>query len=405
MNMNYINKMSNLNGQKGTSENYFIKTLREKLEKMQEEIKTKYKVKIDNLYLSLESLENAINNYILWLKSITPNIPDNSNIYAQKGYNEELKKSIKKFFDSLINISYGNNIKVIDSKNKLDNLYKEIISFDFFPNENDGVNFSSNSNSNQIKDYYSQFDNQNINNSRKEFIDNFDKIEEEGEKQKTYKNNSIEESMSDRCFLCKINKPSLSFLNKLYCKECIDKIVNKMYDEGKEPNLDDIINFDDQKDLFMNSFETFIKIILLKCNYILSEKSNFSIITMDHTKEIIEKKFNYPIINYNEYKDSDITFMNDINSVLIKEFEVNFEEFSEKNFDLIKLNENIRESLKNIFNIDEKIYNDDKINKIKNNIMAEEYDNYENKNSFDFNPEEVKNENFNKNKISQKKEI
>jgi len=126
---------------------------------------------------------------------------------------------------------------------------------------------------------------------------------------------------------------------------------------------------------------------------------------MDHTKEIIEKKFNYPIINYNEYKDSDITFMNDINSVLIKEFEVNFEEFSEKNFDLIKLNENIRESLKNIFNIDEKIYNDDKINKIKNNIMAEEYDNYENKNSFDFNPEEVKNENFNKNKISQKKEI
>jgi len=84
--------MSNLNGQKGTSENYFIKTLREKLEKMQEEIKTKYKVKIDNLYLSLESLENAINNYILWLKSITPNIPDNSNIYAQKGYNEELKK-------------------------------------------------------------------------------------------------------------------------------------------------------------------------------------------------------------------------------------------------------------------------------------------------------------------------
>ena len=37
--------------------------------------------------------------------------------------------------------------------------------------------------------------------------------------------------------------------------------------------------------------------------------------------------------------------------------------------------------------------------------MAEEYDNYENKNSFDFNPEEVKNENFNKNKISQKKEI
>ena len=42
------------------------------------------------------------------------------------------------------------------------------------------------------------------------------------------------------------------------------------------------------------------------------------------------------------------------NLVLINEFKIeNFQQFSEKNFDLIKLNENIRESLKNIFYFDE----------------------------------------------------
>ena len=47
--------------------------------------------------------------------------------------------------------------------------------------------------------------------------------------------------MSDKCFLCKVNKSSYSYLNKLYCKECIDKIISKMCDEGKIPNWDDII--------------------------------------------------------------------------------------------------------------------------------------------------------------------
>ena len=157
--------MSNLNGQRGVFGNYFFEAMSKKLKEMQEEIKAKYKVKIDNLYNSLESLENAISNYILWLN--TPNIPNNDIIIGQKGFNEELRKSIKKFFDSLIDISYGNNLKVIDSKNKLDELFKEIISFDFSPDENDVVNFSSNSN--QINDY-SQFDNQNINNSRKDLL-------------------------------------------------------------------------------------------------------------------------------------------------------------------------------------------------------------------------------------------
>ena len=47
---------------------------------------------------------------------------------------------------------------------------------------------------------YSQ-NNYNFDNSRKEFINNFDK-EEEGEKQNTLKDNSFKE-MSDKCFYAK----------------------------------------------------------------------------------------------------------------------------------------------------------------------------------------------------------
>ena len=72
----------------------------------------------------------------------------------------------------------------------------------------------------------------------------------------------------------------------------------------------------DKKELFMNSFETLIKMILLKCNRILNEKKIISINTQNHTKEIIERKFNYPIIKFNEYKDSDMEFIKDINSTL-----------------------------------------------------------------------------------------
>ena len=194
--MIYINKMSNLNGNRGVLGNYFIMTKREKLEAMKKEIETKFKTKIDNLnnslkslYNSLKSLESSINEYITWLDKITPNIPDRSNINMQKGLNEELRINIKKFFDSFILIYYNKNFKLIDSKIELNKLFEDIINFDFSPDENDGVIFSSDSNSNQINDYSQQ--NYNFDNSRKEFINNFDK-EEEGEKQNTLKDNSFE---------------------------------------------------------------------------------------------------------------------------------------------------------------------------------------------------------------------
>ena len=220
--MIYINKMSNLNGNKGICGNYFITKKREKLEGMKKEIETKFKTKIDNLNNGLKSLEKSINEYITWLDKITPNIPDNNNINMQKRLNEELRINIKNFFDSFL-IYYNKNFKVIDSKIELNKLFEDIISFDFSPDENDGVIFSSDSNLNEINDYSQK--NYNFDNSRKEFISNFDK-EEEVEKQNTFKDNSFEE-MSDKCFLCKVNKSSYSYLNKLYCKELLTKLLAK----------------------------------------------------------------------------------------------------------------------------------------------------------------------------------
>ena len=107
MKMNYINKMSNLNGQRGVFGNYFIEAMSKKLEEMQKEIKTKYKVKIDNLYHSLESLEFAINNYILWLNS--PNISNNDIINEQKDCNEELRKNNEYDDSNLLWFLFGSN--------------------------------------------------------------------------------------------------------------------------------------------------------------------------------------------------------------------------------------------------------------------------------------------------------
>ena len=67
-------------------------------------------------YYNLKYLEKSINDYIDWLDEIIPNIPDRNNINIQKGYNEEIRINVKKFFDSFIHIYYNKNFKLIDSK-------------------------------------------------------------------------------------------------------------------------------------------------------------------------------------------------------------------------------------------------------------------------------------------------
>jgi hypothetical protein len=124
----------------------------------------------------------------------------------------------------------------------------------------------------------------------------------------------------------------------------------------------------------------------------------------NHMGKNIKRKFDYPIMKSDEYKD--LSLMKDINSVLINDFNADFQNFSESNYNLINLNELIKASLRNIFN-DEKIYKGDNIENIESNHMMEDDDliynqNLNNNDEIDeINLDEVRNENFVKNKKNQ----
>jgi len=381
-------------------ENYAIQTMCKKLEDMLGEvdkIKIKIKENIDKFNKNLEYLENDIKSYILFLKGNYNQ--EINNIKNQNDLTEDIRKSIKLFFDSVTDISYSKNLNIIESRKKIYNLFDEFIKYDFCPNE-DGVfiNFKSNENNDN-----SQFsDIQNISQNRMNLINDINEVgEREREEENTFRENSINKYSNGICSICN-NKASCFYLNKKYCDKCINDIAIKILSEGKTFNFEDIIHFDNQKELFISSFETLIKIILLKCNYILKNESKISINTENHIGKNIKRKFKYPSMKSDEYRD--VNFMSDINSVLTSDFNADFQNFSEKNFDLINLSELIKDSLKNIFkNIfkDEKIFNDDKINNIgsnHNSMMEDDLIEIEpNPNNYDINMDNIKNEHFIKN--------
>ena len=383
----YINKMSISN--EFQEENYNIKKKSKKLKDMLgkiKEIKEKMQENIDKLNKNLESLEMAINNYILWLVSIAPDNLDSNNNMNQNEFNEEIKKKSKLFFDSVINIYYSKNLNIIDSRKKFYDLFDEFIKDNFSPNENGFlIHFNPNKNNN----FSQNFDNQDFSQNRSDFYNALNE-------QNTLKDNSIsiDGSIADKCCQCNLNKASCSYLNVKYCEECINELINKLFNEGKTPNLDDIIYFNNKKDLFMNSFEALIKIILLKYNYILNNENQISINMENHMGKNIKRKLNYPIMKSEE--NNDLNLMKDINSLLINDFSADFQNFSETNYGSINLNNLIKESVRKIFK-DKKIFDDNIINKTEENYMMEddsaEYDNNMNDN-FDINLAEVKNENF-----------
>ena len=344
-------------------ENYYIQNKFKKLEDMfgkVKEIKAKIQENIDKLNNNLKSLEVAMNTYFIWLVSIAQGNQDSNN-RSIKELNEDIRTNSKLFFDSVINIYSNTN--------------------------NDSSQFN---------------DNQNFSQNRMDFFNAVNEGEGEGEGKITL--NSIDGSITGKCCKCIVNKASCSYLNNNYCKTCINELINKLINEGKDPNFDDIICFDNKKDLFMSSFETLIKIILLKYNYILNNESKISINMENHMGKNIKRKFNYPIMKSDEYKD--LSLMKDINSVLINDFNADFQNFSESNYNLINLNELIKASLRNIFN-DEKIYKGDNIENIESNHMMEDDDliynqNLNNNDEIDeINLAEVRNENFVKNKKNQ----
>ena len=381
--------MSNLNVPQGM--NYYFKNKSDLLLNMLgkvKKIKENIEENINKLNKNLESFEMAINNYNSWIEETLKNNQYNNNIMNQKELNEDIRKNIKLFFDSVINISYSKDLNIIDSRKKIYDLFDEFINFNFSPNENDVM---INVNSNSINDNSQYSVNQNFSQNRIDLFNGVNELEVDHQNDLTY--NNFDESITDKCCQCNSNIASFSYLHEIYCEACINELINKLLNEGKSLNLNDIIHFNNKKDLFMNSFEALIKIILLKYNYILNNESQISI-NMNNMGKKIKRKFNYPIMKSKE--NNDLNLMKDINSFLINEYSANFQNFSETNYDSINLNELIKESVKKIFK-DKKIFDDNIINKTEDNHMLEddsaEYDNNMNDN-FDINLAEVKNENF-----------
>ena len=301
------------------------------------EMKEKIQENIDKFNKNLNSLQNTINNYIIWLKEFNHGNQDYNNM-AQKDFNEDIRKNIKLFFDSA-KIFYGINFNILDSRKKIYDLFDKFINFDFFdfsPIESNIIIIDSNLiSTNDISFQFDDFQN---------FIQSHsfnDLNEVENEEQ-----NSSRHDSNDKCIKCNYKKPCYCYLNKKYCKDCIIEMINKMVNEGQNPDLDDIIYFENKKELFMNSLEILIKTILLKFNFILNNESKASIDSENQIRRNIYKKINYPTIISNEYKDL------------------------EKDFNLLNLNELIKESLKKIFK-DKTILDADKINIIEYDNMSE----------------------------------
>jgi len=356
--------MSNFNGSQ--KENYFVHNKCKNLENLKrniEEIKAIIKENIDIFNKNLESLEKEINIYIHFLEVNAQDYQDI--IMKQKDFNEEIRKKIKIFFDSIINLFYSKNLNIIDSRKKIYNFFDEFINFDFSPKEESDIiincsNFISNNDSNERSHNFSH-------SLISEF---FNEIKGEEEQNSSRHNSNGARcpaicAPAALCSECHFNKSSISYLNKKYCEKCIIKVINKMFILGIFPNLDDIIYFDDQKELFMNSFEALIKIILLIFNYILNNESKFSNNIENHIKGNIFIELNYPTIMINKHEISDENSMKDINLFLDKGFNTDFRKSSEKNFNFINLNELIKGSLK-------KILNDDKRNIVENDYISED---------------------------------
>ena len=393
--------MSNLNEQSGAFGSYYIKQIYGNLKDMLRHIDNIKKTITEIMFKfnkDCESLISSITTYIDWLNKVIPNKPDINNITNKNNFNDKINKKRKIFFSSILNISFINDIDSIkNSKNKLKELYYEIINLNFNPSDNDNDNLES-------QDNFQIYFEQSINPCQQKLVQRLEvKNEGEEEGQKTLQNNnSIDNSISEKCCYCKSNYSCCLSSRELYCQNCINIKYCEILDDKKIPTFN-VYYFNSKKEIFLYSVEILIKIILLKCNYILNNESKISKNINNNKNFEIKKKFEYPRI---KPKDSDLNFIGRINEVLESAF-YNDEnkDFSEENFIIININELLRESLR-------KILNDESITSVKNKInKADDYYEYYNNNNNnslldfdinDLNQGNFKNENFVK-KVDDKK--
>ena len=186
------------------------------------------------------------------------------------------------------------------------------------------------------------------------------------------------------CSVCSEEK-AISFCDKCnqlfgnHCFEQIEKYENK--DNKCVHNLQNIAKMKEPnekgKKFFLNSLIFFIKIFLLKSNYLLNNQSQkLKLIKEDDANRskidfILKKFFEYPIIN--KIDDStEINFLKSINNILVNNFENNNIDF--ENFNISELEPDLKMSLNKIFNfMDEKIKKNNKEFEIEKLVKKNKY--------------------------------
>lgn len=116
-----------------------------------------------------------------------------------------------------------------------------------------------------------------------------------------------------------------------------------------EKNNNNLNDNEKCKTLFLNSLTYIIKKIILMSNYILSKEKIKLINTDKYNKNIkyIIRKINYPYIKNKTDFDSNLTFLKDINLLLINEFKI--ENIDINNFHILEIQKELLITLNNIF--------------------------------------------------------
>lgn len=194
--------------------------------------------------------------------------------------------------------------------------------------------------------------------------------EEKGLSSKIYEGCAInnDDISKNICQVCSKEKASFFYnkSNQFICNSCLEeikkeeKLGNKV--NNAVDNIQNIVKMKDsneiRKQLFLNSLNILFKIVILKADYLLNNQSQEIKIkngeaNISNINFIKKTSFEYPVINdiNNINNSTEINFLNNINNILENNFEINTKNM--KIFDIYKINEDLVDSLMNIF-IDEK---------------------------------------------------
>ena len=387
-----------------------LSTLKEETDKMINKLLDS----IDEINTISKEIQNSLDSYILFIKSLKQ--PHNKNILDLKEkYINEIEYNLKKYNDNIILFFENNHIhKIKNLQNQLNYYMIGISDPDFNPpNIEEFINTSSI----DIKSYYTnnetESENNELNDDDEDFTNSNNIYKNESEQRYNininHTSNKSEEKddINIKCPICNDNKVICfcEHCNQLFCKICKDNImaIEKEKKDHKIIYIDTLkTKSGKQINLFLNSLNNIIKYILKSCSYILDNRK-IELIPLDNNNnkskiEYIKRIYDFPFFTEVNNLDAYKKYLSDIQDLLGKEFNINNLDINK--FHISEINERIINSVRNILadenldliketmsNIDQKFISDD-------DYSEESYDADNNKEKFDEN--EFKN---NKNKF------